>query len=96
MGDSFTVIRYFKSAAAVYEQVRFSLDASWGHPNAEAQTCFLPAAEAPKAADGRVMLAVASAFCELDAVQASLPSLLDSGVVVEISGFEFQQAIASL
>jgi hypothetical protein len=96
MGDSRIVNRFFKSDAARYEQVRLALDAAWGHPNAEAETCFLPAALAPRGVDGLPMLSVNAAFCELAAVKQTLPALLASGAVVEIAELEFQQAIASL
>lgn len=90
------MMRYFESTGEVYEQVRAQLDAAWGHPNAEAQTCFQPVSDAPRSASGLPMLAVHSSFCEIAAVASVLPGLLASGAVAEIDGLIFQRAIASL
>jgi hypothetical protein len=75
--------RFFRTAdAALYEQVRLGLDAAWGHQ--PPTTCIDPAADAPRDADGRIVLAVDVAFAEFPAAAAILPDLLASGAVEEI------------
>ncbi len=76
--------RFFSASDAVYEQVRLSLDAAWGLPNAGQTTAFTPAASAPHMANGLAVLAVDQEFCEYEAVAAMLPQLLASGAVTEI------------
>lgn len=76
--------RYFRATEQVYEQVRLTLDAAWGHPGPVAVTCFEPAATAPRDSKGRVLLAVNEEFCSWEAVAAVLPGLLASGEVEEI------------
>jgi hypothetical protein len=72
----------------LYEQVRLSLDAAWGHiPPA---TCVDPAAVAPRDSQGRILLAVRPEFVAFDAVAAMLPDLLASGAVEEITAAEYQ------
>lgn len=83
--------RYFRAVEQVYEQVRASLDAAWGHPGPVAETCFEPAATAPRDAEGRVLLAVNAEFCEYEAVAALLPGLLASDAVEEISGTAYDE-----
>ena len=81
-------MKYFRCLAGdeVYEQVRLTLDAAWGHPNAETRTdtCIDPAAVAPRDAQGRIVLAVNTEFTEFPAAAAILPDLLASGAVEEI------------
>ncbi len=84
--------RYFRAAEQVYEQARAALDAAWGHPGPVAETCFEPAATAPRDAAGRVLLAVVAEFCEYESVAALLPGLLASGAVEEISGVVYAEA----
>jgi hypothetical protein len=75
--------RFFRTAdAALYEQVRLGLDAAWGHQ--PPTTCIDPAAVAPRADDGRIVLAVNTEFTEFPAAAAILPGLLASGAVEEI------------
>jgi hypothetical protein len=86
-------MRYFRTSDdALYESIRFGLDAAWGHPTPDGRTvtCFEPAATAPHDAQGRVLLAVNSEFCSFDAVAAMLPQLLASGAVEEITAAEYQ------
>jgi hypothetical protein len=75
--------RYFRTGSdEVYEQTRAALDAAWG---IEApQTCIEPAATAPRAADGRILLAVDEEFCGYAAAAEMLPALLAGGFVEEI------------
>lgn len=72
---------------AVYEQVRLGLDAAWDHQ--PPTTCVDPAAVAPRDADGNILLAVRPEFVAFDAVAEILPSLLASGVVVEITEADY-------
>ena len=81
-------MRYFRCLAGdeAYEQIRLTLDAAWGHPNAETKTvtCIDPAAVAPRDTQGRIMLATKEAFCEYAASEQMLASVLSSGVIEEI------------
>lgn len=88
------VNRFFKSDAATYEQMRLSLDATWGHGEGTGTiTCFEPAATAPRGSDGLLVLAVRAEFCEYEAVSSLLPSLMASGAVVEISEAEYRASM---
>lgn len=78
--------RFFRSDDATYEAVRLQLDAAWGHgPGTGTLTCYEPAATAPHDSQGRALLSVRSEFCEYAAVAETLPSLLSSGAVQEIT-----------
>ena len=84
--------RFFRTAdAALYEQVRLGLDASWGH--VPPTTCIDPADVAPRDDAGRIVLAVRQEFTEFPAAAALLPGLLASGAVVEIGEAEYRAAI---
>lgn len=87
-------MRYFRSTVPVYEQVRLSLDATWGHPNQETKTdtCIQPASNAPRDSSGRVLLATSNEFCDWPAVAELLPQLLNSGLVEEIDASTYQMA----
>ena len=88
--------RYFRSSDAIYEQVRLSLDAAWGHgPGTGTLTCFEPAATAPHDPQGRVLLAVHAEFCEYEAVASMLPQLLASGAVEEIDDATYRASLPS-
>lgn len=88
--------RFFVAASdAVCEQIRFTLDAAWGHPDGQTETCFLPAARLPHDADGRPMLAVSAAFAEYDAAAELLPQVFATGVVWEITRDEYLAAAVS-
>ena len=88
-------MRYFRATESVYEQVRSSLDAAWGHPTADGRTltCIEPAATAPRDANGRIVLAVNNEFCQYEAAAAMLPQLLASGAVEEIDEATYQAAL---
>lgn len=85
--------RYFRCLAAdeVYEQVRLSLDAAWGH--VPPMTCIDPAAVAPRDQDGRIILAVWDSFCQFAAVAEMLPQLLASGAVEEIDEAAYRASL---
>ena len=76
---------------SLYEQVRLSLDAGWGH--VPPVTCIDPAAVAPRDAQGRIVLAVMPEFCEYEAAAAMLPQLLSSNAVEEITEAAYMAAI---
>lgn len=87
-------MRFFRTAnAELYESIRLQLDAAWGHPDERTHTCVDPAAVAPRDSQGRIMLAVDSAFCEYAEVAAILPQLLASGSVEEIDAAAYQAAL---
>lgn len=82
-------MRYFRTAdATLYETIRATLDAAWGHPNEQTITCIDPESVAPRDADGRILLAVDDAFATYEPVPSMLPQLLASGVE-EIAAAEY-------
>lgn len=89
-------MRYFRSDEATYESVRLSLDAAWGHgPGTGTLTCYEPAATAPRDPQGRMLLAVDDEFCGYEAVAATLPGLIASGAVEEISEADYWASVPS-
>lgn len=93
-------MRCFRCLAGdeVYEQIRATLDAAWGHPNAETKTvtCMDPAGVAPRDTQGRIMLATSEAFCEYEAAAQMLPQLLDSGMIEEIDAATYLQELPQI
>lgn len=85
--------RFFVASEAVYEQVRLTLDAAWGHPREGTATCVEPAATAPRDAMGRVLLAVHAEFCQYPVASEMLPQLLASGAVAELTEAEYRAAL---
>jgi len=85
--------RYFRCLASdsIYETIRLSLDAAWGH--VPPTTCIDRADVAPRDANGKILLAVWDSFCEFDAVQALLPQLMSGGAVEEITEAQYQAAL---
>lgn len=92
-------MRYFRCLAGdeAYEQIRQTLDAVWGHPNAETKTvtCIDPATVAPRDTQGRIILAVNDEFVAYPAAAEMLPQLLASGAVEEITEAEYGAAVES-
>jgi len=90
-------MRYFRCLAGdeAYEQIRMTLDAAWGHPNAETKTttCIDPASVAPRDTQGRIMLATSEAFCQYEAAAQMLPVLLDNRVIEEIDEAAYASAL---
>ena len=90
-------MRCFRCQAgdAVYEEIRATLDAAWGHPNEATKTvtCIEPAATAPRDADGLIVLAVDDAFTSYSVASTMLPQLLASGAVEEIDEATYQAAV---
>lgn len=90
-------MRYFRSTAAVYEQVRATLDAAWGYPNAETQTltAIPPADRLPTDGQGRVYLAIDAAYCDYILPSQMLPELIASGAVEEIDVVAYAAVLPS-
>lgn len=90
-------MRYFRcnSGDAFYENVRSTLDAAWGLPNAETktQTCVDPANAAPRDNFGRIVLAVLDEFCEFTVAVDLLPQLLANGDVSEITAKQYAECV---
>lgn len=93
-------MRYFRCLAGdeVYEQIRATLDAAWGHPNADTKTvtCIDPANVAPRDTQGCIMLATSDSFCEYEAAAQMLPQLLDSGMIEEIDAATYLQELPQI
>lgn len=92
MGDDVTRQRYFLTDAATYEAARLRIDAALGFPSAVAETCIVPAANAPRNATA-VLVAVRADLCAVPAVGVVLASLLSSGVVQEIGRAEYDSVV---
>lgn len=91
-------MRYFRTASdEVYETARLTLDAAWGHPSEDGQTltCIIPAAAAPRDAQGRILLAVHEDFCAYSVAVDLLPQLLASGAVEEIDEATYRAATST-
>lgn len=84
-------MRYFRSMPAVYASICSQLDSAYGYPNAETKTeRTLPlAADLPADGQGRVYLAVDSAYCDFILPGQMLPELLASGAVEEITAAQY-------
>jgi hypothetical protein len=76
---------------AVYASICSQLDSAYGYPNAETKTeRTLPlAADLPADGQGRVYLAVDSAYCDFILPGQMLPELLASGAVEEITAAQY-------
>jgi hypothetical protein len=85
------MLRYFYSTDAVYEQVRATLDAAWGFPNADTKTLTAlgPSVSAPHDNKGRVYLVIAGEYCDYEPAATLLPGLLAVGSVVEITEADY-------
>ncbi len=90
-------MRCFRCLAGdeAYEQIRKTLDAAWGHPNAETKTvtCFDPADVAPRDNAGRLLLAVNDEFATWEPASTLLPRLIASGAVEEITEAKYRAAM---
>ena len=88
---------YFRCLAGdeAYEQIRQTLDAVWGHPDADRKTvtCIDPASVAPRDTQGRIMLATSEAFCEYEAAAQMLAAVLASSVIEEIDEATYLQEL---
>lgn len=85
-------MRYYRiTDDALYERVRLTLDAAWGHRSPV--TCVDPAAKAPRDASGAIVLSVRAQFLSFPAAAAMLPQVLASGKVAEITRDEYMAAM---
>lgn len=84
-------MRYFRASPAVYADICAQLDAAYGYPNAETKTerTLPPAAELPTDGQGRVYLAISSAYCEYNLPSEMLPQLIAAGLVDEITAEQY-------
>ena len=93
-------MRYFRCLAGdeAYEQIRATLDAAWGHPDAETKTltCIDQASVAPRDTQGRIMLATSEAFCEYEASAQMLAAVLASGAIEEIDEATYLQELPQI
>lgn len=90
LGDH--ALRYFRAAnVTVYEAVRADLDAVWGYPNQDTktETSITPGHDAPTDNAGRAYLIASPAECDYPAIAERLPTLLESGMVAEVTAAEF-------
>lgn len=80
-------VRYFRSTADVYEQIRATLDAAYGYPNeaTKTETAIPPADTLPRDESGRVYLGISSEYCDYILPSQMLGEMLASGAVEEIS-----------
>lgn len=87
--------RYFRASSAVYEQIRQTLDAAWGYPDAtrKTETCMRRASELPRDQQRRIYVAMPSEFCEYEAVAAVLPNMLTLGAIEEISRDQYEAVV---
>ncbi len=78
----------------MYEAFRRALDAAYGYPSAETltETAIPPADQAPRGLDGRVYIAVESAYCGYDLPAAMLADAIASDAVEELSQAQYEQA----
>lgn len=85
------MLRYFRSTEAILEQVRATLDAAWGFPNAETktETALDPAASSPRDSQGRVYVVISWEYCGYEPAATMLPELIASGAVEEIDHAEY-------
>lgn len=83
--------RYFRSTVSVYNDICYQLDAAYGYPNADTKTQrTLPLSDTLPADDqGRVYLAVSSAYCDYILPGEMLPDLLASGDVQEVTAEQY-------
>lgn len=88
-------MRYFRATPAVYASICSQLDAAYGYPNAETKTeRTLPLAnDLPIDGQGRVHLAIDSAYCDYILPSQLLPDLIASGAVEEIQEADYKAVL---
>lgn len=87
--------RYFITAESTYEDLRQSLNAQLGYPNAAAKTVFQTALQAPRDSFRRVLLAVDTDLAAYATIDAAIAPLLDSDAMEEIDEATYLAAVAS-
>ena len=95
MGDNRCMsVRYFRTAdETAYEGARLGLDAAWGLPANGQQTCFEPAATAPRDDLGRIYLSLYEWYCDMTEAASMLSAMLASGAAQEITREEYFSAV---
>jgi hypothetical protein len=85
------MIRFFRSAPAIYADICAQLDAAYGYPNAATKTeRSLPlAADLPSDGQGRVYLAISAEYCDYNLPSELLPQLIAAGLVEEITAAQY-------
>lgn len=83
-------MRYFAVSSAIYEEVRATLDAQFGHPIVRdgrtiTETCMPAADGAILATDGRVLVPFNEEHLLDERVQSALAGLLHLGAVEELT-----------
>ena len=87
-------MRFFAVDSEPYESARLQLNAAWGLPDGKGTvTCIEPASTAWRAASGRVLLAVASEWCEWEPAAGMIPEMLSAGVAAEIDEATFRSLL---
>lgn len=85
------MIRRFRAAADIYEQMRLALDGLLGLPNPDTLTLtsMPPASESLRDRVGMVYAIISSDYCEAESVALLLAPLLQSGFVEELTKEQF-------
>lgn len=88
-------MRYFRAAKSVYADICAQLDQAYGYPNAVTLTQrTLPlAGDLPSDNQGRVYLAVDSAYCDYDIPSRLLSELIAAGLVDELTAAQYAAAL---
>ena len=92
------MMRYFRSAPAVYLFICQHLDAAYGYPNTATKTeRALPVVgDLPADDQGRVYLAISAEYCEYVLPSQMLPQLLLSSAVEEIDAATYLQELPQI
>lgn len=84
--------RYFLLAPELYQQIRASLDAVFGHPNGKAETCLHPS---PVLHEGRAVVGILLSMMDWTEVAGTVAALLSSGQIEEITASAYAEILAS-
>lgn len=90
-------MRYFRASLAIYAEICRQLDDVYGYPNPETKTeRTLPlASELASDSQGRVYLGIEAELCEYIWPSQTLPQLLASGAVEEVSESQYRAVLPS-
>jgi len=80
-------MRYFACNSDPYEATRIALDAAFNVP--EGETVYEPLATAPRAADGRVLLAVRDAHAAMEPFASAIIAMLAGEHAEEVTEAEY-------
>ncbi len=75
--------RFFRTSRAVYDAARAQLDAAFGHPRAQAETCLPP--DPPLALGDAVFVALPFEMTEWPEVAPMIANLISTGDAAEIA-----------